>query len=167
MTKARSTAGDAWSALVVRVLQLNGLLTSHGDALTAPAGQSSARWQVLAAIEEEPRSVAEIARMLGLARQSVQRVADLLEADKLAVYTDNPSHLRAKLLQLTPRGRTTLARIAGAQRSWADRIGKRLDLRKLHAAAAALDDALDLLRAEPAAASERASKPSSKKRPDS
>lgn len=145
---ARSAEGDAWSALVVRVFQLNGLLTAHGDALAAPAGQSSARWQVLAAIEDQPRSVAEIARVLGLARQSVQRIADLLEADKLAVYADNPAHQRAKLLQLTPRGRATLAQIAKAQRTWADRIGKQLDPRKLRAANTLLDEALELLRTE-------------------
>src|SRR5689334_21803261 len=69
---ARSAEGDALSRLVVRILQLNGRLTAIGDALAAPAQQSAARWQILAAVEDAPRSVAEIARLLGLARQSVQ-----------------------------------------------------------------------------------------------
>src|SRR5262249_38036896 len=97
----RSPAGDSFSALAIRVLRVGALLTAKGDALAKPTGQTSARWQVMAAIEDNPMSVAQIARALGLARQSVQRVADLLERDKMAVYDDNPEHLRAKLLCLT------------------------------------------------------------------
>src|SRR4051812_17740683 len=87
---SRTPAGDAFSGLAFRVLRLAGLLTAAGDALARPAGQSAARWQVLAAVEAEPRSVAGIARALGLARQSVQRVADALEAGGLVRYEDNP-----------------------------------------------------------------------------
>ena len=132
----RSPAGDAFSALVVQVLRLGGLLTSVGDALSKPAGQSSARWQILAAADHAPATVAQIARALGLARQSVQRVADLLAEEGLAEYRDNPEHLRAKLLHLTPRGRAALAQIQQAQRGWADELGADVgeaDLRKASA----------------------------------
>src|SRR5579884_2566697 len=91
----RSAAGDALSALVVRVFKLAGWLSAMGDEMAAPMGQTSARWQVLAAIEEEPATVADIARALGLARQSVQRVADLIAKERLAAYEDNPNHARA------------------------------------------------------------------------
>ncbi len=50
-TSSRTAAGDALSLLVVRVMQLNGALLAAGDALAAPASQTSARWQVLAAVE--------------------------------------------------------------------------------------------------------------------
>src|SRR6476660_628987 len=85
----RTAAGEAFSGLVIRVLRLNGLLTAAGDALARPAGQTSARWQVLAMVERGAYTVAETARTLGLARQSVQRVADLLEADGLIAFNDN------------------------------------------------------------------------------
>src|ERR1700730_5632662 len=77
---ARSAAGDAFAALAISVLQLAGHLTMAGDALAKPAGQTSARWQVLAAASHATMSVAQIARALGVARQGVQRLADLLEA---------------------------------------------------------------------------------------
>src|SRR5215831_1072257 len=93
---ARSPAGDALSALAVRVLRLSGLLNAAGDALARPAGQTAARWQVLAAAENAPVTVAQIARMLNLARQSVQRLADVLADEGLVAYDDNPDHLRAK-----------------------------------------------------------------------
>jgi DNA-binding MarR family transcriptional regulator len=72
-------------------------------------------------------TVAEIARRLRLARQSVQRVADLLAGEGLCSYEDNPRHRRAKLLGLTPKGRKTLARIEDAQRE-----------RRMHSASASV-----------------------------
>src|SRR6266700_2924028 len=97
----RTAAGDAFSVFVIQVFQLNGLLIDAGDALAKPAGQTSARWQVLAAVEDVPAAVAQIARLLSLSRQSVQRVADLLEQGGLAAFEENPAHRRAKLLRLT------------------------------------------------------------------
>src|SRR5215475_11245037 len=82
----RSEAGEALSRLVVHVFRLDGALTAAGDALARPAGQTSARWRVLAAVEREPLSVAQIARAWSLARQSVQRIADALERDGLVSY---------------------------------------------------------------------------------
>ena len=98
---ARSAAGDAASELVVQVFRLNGLLAAAGDAMAEPVGQSSARWRVLAAIEHEPHTVAQIARAWWLARQSVQRVADVLVREGLATYEENPSHRRAKLMLIS------------------------------------------------------------------
>lgn len=120
---SRTPAGDAFSALVVQVFRLNGLLLAAGDALAKPTGQTSARWQVLAAVEDTPATVAQIARGMGLARQSVQRIADLLARDGLAGYQDNPGHRRAKLVRLTPRGRSALRTIQASQRAWADALG--------------------------------------------
>lgn len=111
------------SELAVHVFRLNGLLTAAGDEMAEPAGQSTARWRVLAAIEDQPLTVAQVARAWRLARQSVQRVADLLVDDDLAAYEDNPNHRRAKLLRITRTGSTVLERIRDAQKVWADQLG--------------------------------------------
>ncbi|MDP9235127.1 MAG: MarR family winged helix-turn-helix transcriptional regulator [Actinomycetota bacterium] len=137
---SRTPAGDAFSAAVVRLIRLHGFLTAAGDALAKPAGQTSARWQVLAAIEDEPRSVAKIAQLLVLARQSVQRVADILESEGLVVYEANPRHRRAKLVRLTPKGRRTLTKIQDAQRGWADTLGAELGAENLERLTKQLDD---------------------------
>lgn len=134
----RTPAAGVLSWLVVQVMQLNGLLTAAGDALAAPAGQTSARWQVLAAVEEEPLSVAQIARAMNLTRQSVQRVADLLEEDGLTVYEDNPAHARAKLLRLTPKGRKALQTIQAKQKVWANALAAGMDEAQLRGASAVL-----------------------------
>jgi DNA-binding MarR family transcriptional regulator len=145
MSETTSAAGAAVAQLAVRVLRLEGLLTAAGDALAAPAGQSSARWRVLAAVEEAPLTVAQTARAWSLARQSVQRIADLLAADGLVAYEENPGHRRAKLVRLTPEGRRTLAQIQRAQRAWADQLGERLVERDLQTANRILADVLDTL----------------------
>jgi DNA-binding MarR family transcriptional regulator len=138
--RSRTPAGNAFSAVVVRLIRLHGFLTAAGDALARRAGQTSARWQVLAAVEDEPRSVAKIAQLLMLARQSVQRVADILESEGLVSYEANPHHRRAKLVRLTPKGRRTLAKIQDAQRGWADTLGAELGAENLDHLATQLDE---------------------------
>ena len=61
---------------------------------------------------------------LGLARQSVQRTADILVEAGWAEYLPNPSHRRAKLLQPTEQGRATVAKLCDRQHAWADAVGK-------------------------------------------
>lgn len=138
----RTPAGDAFSELVVRLFRVNGLIAAEGDALARPAGQSTARWQVLAAVEKNPATVAQIARMLGLARQSVQRVADSLEATGLVRYDDNPRHRRARLVALTAAGRSALTAIQAAQRPWANALGGSVGERNLGQLNALLDKVL-------------------------
>ena len=134
----RTPAANSLSWLVVQVMQLNGLLTAAGDALAAPAGQTSARWQVLAAVEDAPLSVAQIARAMNLTRQSVQRVADLLVEERLSAYENNPAHARAKLLRLTAKGRRALQTIQAGQKVWANALAAGLNEAQLRAASAVL-----------------------------
>lgn len=136
---SRTAAGDAFSALVVQILRLDGLLTAAGDALAKPAGQTSARWWVLASLENAPATVAEIARALSLARQSVQRVADVLEQERLLVYEVNPRHRRAKLLRLSEGGKSALLTMQAAQAIWANAIGQEVGEEDLHRASRVLD----------------------------
>ena len=113
--------------------------------MAEPAGQTSARWQVLAAIEHEPSTVAQIARNLGLARQSVQRLADLLARDGAAAYEENPNHRRASLLRLTPKGLRALREIQKTQRGWADELGRQIGASELRRASAVIERVMELL----------------------
>jgi DNA-binding MarR family transcriptional regulator len=93
-------------------------LLAVGDAVAAGSGLSHARGQCLRQVADAPRTVAEIAARLDLARQGVLRVADLLVDDGLARYADNPRHRRAKLLTITDAGRRALAGVAAAHERW-------------------------------------------------
>jgi DNA-binding MarR family transcriptional regulator len=143
---ARTPAGDALTDLVMQVVRLIRDFTAAGDALAKPAGQTLARWLVLEAVQDEPASVAQIARQWHLARQGVQRLADLLVRDGLAVYEPNPGHRRAKLLRLTPQGRSALRTVQAAQARWADALGAELGEADLRQAGAVLDRVLRSIR---------------------
>lgn len=115
-------AGKAFTDLVLETFRLNGRLLGAGDRLTKPLGLTSARWQVLGAVAQQPLSVAHIARKVGLARQNVQRLADVLEEDGVVHYMPNPVHARAKLAQLTPKGVRVNRDLTAIQSLWANRI---------------------------------------------
>lgn len=102
------------SRLALEVFRLNGALITTGDALAAPLGLTSARWQVMGAVAEARGGlpVAGIARNMGLVRQSVQRIADELVAEGVLRFAPNPHHRRAKLVQLTERGEALFAEVS-------------------------------------------------------
>ena len=144
----RSPAGDALTELVLPVFELNGEFLAAAETMTRPVGLTPAWWQVLGATLDEPLSVAEIARRvgLGLARQSVQRVADLLVERGWAAYRDNPAHRRAKLVEPTAAGRQTLRRLTTAQHAWADAVGDEVGETELRAALGVIRRAIDASR---------------------
>jgi DNA-binding MarR family transcriptional regulator len=139
---SRTPAGDAFTALLGQVIGLTRRFTTAGEALAKPAGQTLARWLVLETIQDRPATVAQIARTLLLARQGVQRLADVLVRDALAAYEDNPAHRRAKLLRITPAGRTALRAIQTAQAAWADALGAKIGEEELRKASILLDRVL-------------------------
>jgi DNA-binding MarR family transcriptional regulator len=143
---ARTPAGDALTDLVMQVVRLIRDFTAAGEALAKPAGQTLARWLVLEAVQDGPATVAQIARQMHLARQGVQRLADVLVRDGLAVYEPNPAHRRAKLLRLTPQGRSALRTVQAAQLRWADALGAELGEADLRQASAVLERVLDAIR---------------------
>jgi DNA-binding MarR family transcriptional regulator len=126
-----SESENAFTRLVLLVFRLNGLLIEAGDRMAAPVGQTSARWQVMGVIDHEPLTVAAVARRMGLRRQSVQRTADVIVADGIATYLDNPADKRAKLLTLTDSGRRALRAIERAQHEWARELGGAIGLEPL------------------------------------
>jgi DNA-binding MarR family transcriptional regulator len=115
-------AGRAFTELILETFRFNGRLLVAGDRLAKPLGLTSSRWQVLGAIEEQPLPVAQIARKMGLARQNVQRLADVLEEEGIVEYAPNPNHQRAKLVCLTDKGRCAAKELARHQVLWANRI---------------------------------------------
>jgi DNA-binding MarR family transcriptional regulator len=113
---------DLLSRGALGVFRLNGQFLAVAEELAKPAGLTAAWWQVLGAVLAEPLSVSGIARAMGITRQSVQRIADLLVDKGLAEYRPNPAHRRAKLLAPTAEGRSAIARIGPGHAAFADRL---------------------------------------------
>ncbi|MBB4949427.1 DNA-binding MarR family transcriptional regulator [Kitasatospora gansuensis] len=63
---------------------------------------------------------------MGISRQSVQRIADLLVADGLAEYRPNPAHRRAKLPAPTEAGLAAVRRITPGRAELAARLSELL-----------------------------------------
>lgn len=122
MDKTARRPQDPLNDLVLNIFWLNGFFLDAADRLTAGSGLTTARWQVLGAVLYEPLTVAAIARNMGLARQSVQRTADLLVEQGLCEYSPNPAHRRAKLLSPTGRGLDSLRQLAPRAIAWSKRV---------------------------------------------
>ena len=136
---SRTPAGDAYTNLIHEILRIHGRILAAGDRLTNDLRLTSARWQVLGAIHSGgSATVAKIARNMGLQRQSVQRVVDLLVEEGLIELVTNPDHARAKLAQLTAAGRNKLRKVDQRQVGWADRIARDMSPKAIAAAASIL-----------------------------
>ncbi|TDB78293.1 MarR family transcriptional regulator [Micromonospora sp. KC723] len=133
-----SVAGVLLSDLVIEVFRANSFLLAEGDELTRPFGLTSARWQILGVVEHAPAPVANVARIMGLSRQSVQQTADALERDGLITYQDNPHHRRAKLMVITPRAQRAMQRIREVQARWANTLAERYNEAELSTTLAVL-----------------------------
>ncbi|MFI7353079.1 MarR family winged helix-turn-helix transcriptional regulator [Streptomyces avidinii] len=120
------TRQDLLSSTALGVFRLNGQFLAISEELAKPAGLTAAWWQVLGAVLREPLPVAGIARSMGITRQSVQRIADLLVAKGLAEYAPNPAHRRAKLLRPTQEGRGAVDRIGPGHAALAARLAAEL-----------------------------------------
>jgi DNA-binding MarR family transcriptional regulator len=131
-------AGELLTDVILTTFRLNGRLLETARSLAAEGGLTAAWWQVLGGVLDEPRSVADVGRRMGVTRQGVQRVADLLVERGLAEYRPNPSHRRAKLLACTEAGYWAVRRISLAQHPWADRIGAELGAARLRDALATM-----------------------------
>ena len=130
MTERADQAGR----LVADVVEAAGAIRRLGDEMASEVGQTQARWQVLSVLSEGDWTVARAARRLGITRQSVQRVADLLLEEGLLVAEPNPDHARSPLIRLTREGERALATITAVSDPWQEALGSRLTLDDLRTA---------------------------------
>ena len=136
------------SGIAKTIFRLNGQFLALGETLARPVGLTAAWWQVLGAVLNEPLPVADTARKIGVTRQSVQRIADLLVASELAEYRPNPAHRRAKLLLATEQGHAAVRRISPSHAAVAERLAKEFGAEALQGALdnlTRLSEALDKL----------------------
>jgi len=141
-----SKAGAELTRVILETFRLNGALLQAGDDLIRDLGVSSARWQFLGAVDLGPLPVAQIARDLGRKRQGVQPTVDRLQKQGLVEFRENPSHQRAKLVALTPRGRSVLDDIHERQEAWVNALAEQLPvggLRKMVSLSRAIRERLE------------------------
>ncbi|MDQ7989391.1 MAG: MarR family winged helix-turn-helix transcriptional regulator [Candidatus Dactylopiibacterium sp.] len=113
------------SETVVALFRANGKMLEWGDAFTAPAGLTSARWQILGAIARAGRhqTAPHIAEQMGITRQGAQKQLNLLIADGLIERLPNPAHQRSPQYRLTEAGASLFERVNAAWQAHAARTG--------------------------------------------
>ncbi|HZL32258.1 MAG TPA: helix-turn-helix domain-containing protein [Pseudolabrys sp.] len=121
--------------IVADLFELAGAFRDHGEGIAQTVGQTQARWQVMSAASGGTLTVPQIARRLGVSRQNVQRIADLLVDEGSAAFAGNPDHKASPYLALSKGGHAALAGINKAAAAYHARIARRLagaDIKSLH-----------------------------------
>lgn len=118
----QTEAGALLTQVVLATFRLNARVLDAAQDLAAAGGLTAAWWQVLGGVLDGPRSVAQVGREMGVSRQGVQRIADLLVDRGLAEYRTNPAHRRAKLLACTEAGYWAIRQISVVTHPWTDRV---------------------------------------------
>jgi len=146
----RTPEGEAATQVILSTFRANGLLLAAGDLLTADEGLTSARWQVLGAIAlaERPLTVPQIARRIGLTRQSVHASVGRLVHDGLVELAPNADHRRSPLVCLTEPGTATYAATDRRQAAWVNRLAGGISRADLETTTGVLDELCRRLEAD-------------------
>ena len=129
--RSRTPSADAFTQLVLETFRFNGLLITVGDQLVKDLGLSSSLWQVLGAVDKATLPLAQIARNMGLTRQSVRRTANVLKDKGLVKFQENPDHKRAKLVTPTKKGHKVLNQVERIQIDWSNSVSKEFSASEL------------------------------------
>jgi len=97
---------DVIRTVIWKVFQLSSALRKRGERWAQTMGLTHSQWQLLGVAHLEPgKTVPQLARRAGLARQTVQRTADHLVKAGMSSYAPNPDHLRSPRFVVTDKGR--------------------------------------------------------------
>ena len=142
MEGMRTPTGEAATSVILSIFRANGLLLQAGDRLGAQHGLTSARWQVLGAVAlaDRPLTVPQIARRMGLTRQSVHATVDRLVHDELLELVPNDDHQRSQLVRLTPAGLDAYGSLDRDQASWVNALSRGIARADLETARRVLDE---------------------------
>jgi DNA-binding MarR family transcriptional regulator len=143
MVKQETTrTGEAATKLILSTFRANGLLLDAGDLLSAGEGLTSARWQVLGALAlaDRPLTVPQIARRMGLTRQSVHATVNRLVHDGVLELAPNEDHRRSALVGLTKEGIATYEAIDARQVAWINRLARGIPRSDIETAVQVIDE---------------------------
>jgi DNA-binding MarR family transcriptional regulator len=142
MKRERTPTGEAATELILSAFRANGLLLDAGDLLSADEGLTSARWQVLGAIAltERPLTVPQIARRMGLTRQSVHSTVNRLVRDGFLELGPNADHRRSPIVGLTKQGSAKYEALDARQVAWINRLARGIARSDIETAVRVLDE---------------------------
>jgi DNA-binding MarR family transcriptional regulator len=142
MLTHRTPIGEAATEIILSTFRAHGLLLEAGDRISSNHGLTSARWQVLGAVAlaERALTVPQIARRMGLTRQSVHATVDRLTRDGLLELAPNDDHRRSTLVGLTDLGTQTYRVLDRDQTAWVNDLARGIPRSDLEKARSVLDE---------------------------
>ena len=119
-----ATKANALLNLIIETLKLAPKLQLQGDQLTKDLDLTSSRWGVLGIVSqaEKQLTVSDLSRRMNLKPQTVQRFVTAMEQKGFIRLDNNPDHKRAKLIQLTEKGKKVLLILKKRELRWAATI---------------------------------------------
>ncbi len=143
-------AARGGTKVILATFRANGLLLAAGDVLAGREGLTSERWQVLGAVAlaGRPLTVPQVARRMGLARQSVHATVNRLAADGMVELMANADHQRSPLVALTATGEASYQALRRRQAAWVSRLVRGISQADLETAARVLDELCHRLESE-------------------
>ncbi len=100
----RTPRGEHVRTVLLELAEIGGLLERKAASWAKAHGETPARYKVLTAAGCDDFTVPQIARRMGMTRQGVQRIANVLVEQGHAEFAPNPDHAASMLLKLTPSG---------------------------------------------------------------
>ena len=119
--------------MILSIFRLNARLLEKGDELVMPLNLTSARWQVIGAIElaQKPISAPQIAEFMGMSRQGVQKQLNKLTEEGIFESVHNPRHERSPLYTLTKLGTNILNETRELHSVWSQMLKANLSTEDL------------------------------------
>lgn len=140
--------GEALYELMVQLMQLSYPLRAIGRHQDGVAGKGSGLWVLLRALKVDgPRTVPQIARRRGVARQHIQKLVNEASAAGFVRFRVNPDHKRSKIVALTAEGAGAFEAYDAQMREAAEDLSGNLDIRDLDAALRVMFELLESLKA--------------------
>ena len=141
----RTPEGEVLTGLILETFRLNGSLLEAGNRITKPYGLTSARWQVMGALDLEgrPLTVSQIARRMGLTRQAVQRIVNDLAKLEMVDVKSNVDHKRAPLISVSRTGVEAMEKINAAQARWVNQLADGLSEKQISQAMRLLETVVE------------------------
>lgn len=141
--------GEALYELMVQLAGLHTQLQAEARRGGGAGRWGAGLWSLLRGLMlDGPRTVPQIARARGVARQRIQSLADTAAATGLVAFRDNPDHRRSHILALTAKGAAAYTALDTELREAAERLAGDMDIRDLDAALRVMFDLSERLRAE-------------------
>ncbi len=115
--------------LVGELLRAGTRITASRNALLMGFGITGARLRLLKTVRRrrEPRTVAQLARAMGVSRQTLRATVKDLVAAGFVNLEANMFHRRAPIVVLTPQGNECLDRLLHVEQRWISELTRGFD----------------------------------------